>query len=371
MNNTKYSVDFEDFYHKAPCGFLTCDGEGRIVGINDTLLKWIGSDRGAIEGLKTLSALLTTGSRIFAETHIMPLLKMQGYINEISLGFLGAEETVIPCLVSAYRSENLNEGEEYYRLTITDYAARKRFELELIEAKKDAEQSAKRLREVNEDLERFAYIASHDLQAPLNNISGLLQIIEMNGLMVKNAQAEQIFEMIKRSSVQMKMMINDLLEYRRLDRTTELTKPVSLSEVCAEALGYLAADIQATDAVFNIAENLPIVHGVHIQLVRLFQNLFSNALKYRSALPPTVEVIAEDLADKLLISVSDNGRGFDPAKADVIFGFMERLHTKEEIEGTGLGLTACKRIVETHGGRIWAESEPGMGSVFFVELPKV
>lgn len=368
MSKTKYSVDTDDFYQNAPCGFLTCDGEGRIVGINNTLLKWTGRERAEVEGLATLSSLLTVGSRIFAETHIMPLLKMQGYVNEVSLEFKGKDNTALPCLLNAYCDENSGGDKEHYKLTIIDYTTRKRFEQELIEARKAAETSEARLREVNEDLERFAYIASHDLQAPLNNLNGLLKVVEIKELMVKDVQAEQVFEMIKRSTHRMTQMISDLLEYRRLDGSADATELVSLNVACAEAIDNLSDHIRSSKAKFQIDEEMPHVRGVHSQWVRLFQNLFSNAIKYRSEAPPKIQVKTEKRGDRLRISVADNGRGFDPADAETIFGFMQRLEPGDGVEGTGVGLTACRRIVEMHGGRIWAESKPGEGSTFFIEL---
>lgn len=365
----KYSVDTEDFYQNAPCGFLTCDGEGRIVGINNTLLTWTGRERGEIEGLATFSSLLTAGSRIFAETHIIPLMKMQGYVNEISLELRVKDDSALPALVNAYRAENTEKGEEYYRLTVIDYTARKKFEQELIEARKAAEKSERLLSAVNQDLERFAYIASHDLQAPLNTISGLIHVIKMKQLLVKSEKSEKILELIIRNAERMKMMIHDLLEYRKYDAGSLINESVSLKSVCAEAVENLSADIRSTQAKVKISDDLPEVRGAHIRLVRLFQNLFTNAIKFRSKEPPVIQVRAEIAGDMVRVSVADNGRGFDPSKAEIIFGFMERLQSRDEIEGTGLGLAACRRITDMHGGRIWAESKPGEGSVFFVELP--
>lgn len=362
-------MDIEDFYQNAPCGFLTCDGEGRIVGINDTLLTWTGRERAETEGWTTFSSLLTTGSRIFAETHIIPLMKMQGFVNEISLEFRGKDDSVLPGLLNAYRAKNTVEGEEFYRLTIIDYTARKKFEQELIEARKVAERSERLLKAVNQDLERFAYIASHDLQAPLNTISGLIQLIKMKQLLVKGEKSDRILELIVRNAERMKMMIHDLLEYRKNDAGNDTNVSVSLKAVCQEAKENLSADIRSAQAEVRISDELPEVRGVHIRLVRLFQNLFSNAIKFRSAELPVIKVRSEIIKDMVRISVADNGRGFDPSMADKIFGFMERLHSRDQIEGTGLGLTACRRITDMHEGRIWAESEEGKGSVFYVELP--
>lgn len=309
------------------------------------------------------------GSRIFAETHIIPLLKMQGYVNEVSFDMRAEGGRIFPVLVNARRAEDAPDDRAYYRFTVIDYTLRKRFEGELIEARREAEETAEMLRRANEDLERFAHIASHDLQAPLNTVTSLVQLLKMKGMVKSNANTKEVFEMIVRNTRRMRTMIHDLLEYRRHDTVPPAMQPVSLSAVCAEAAENLRADIEAAGAEIRISESLPEVRGVPIRLVRLFQNLFSNALKYRSVAPPVVKVCSRAKGDNIITEVADNGTGFDPSHAEKIFGFMERLQSRDEIEGTGIGLSACRRIAEAHGGSIRAESVPGAGSVFFVELP--
>lgn len=369
MRSSKYIEDTEDFYQNAPCGFLTCDANGRIAGINDTLLNLTGRTRESTVAVCSFYELLTAGSRLFAETHIMPLVKMQGFVNEVSFDMRAADGMTFPVLVNIRSVQSDQEGEEYYRLTVIDYTLRKRYERELIEAKRDAESNAEMLRIANTDLQHFAQIASHDLQAPLNTVTGLIQLLEIKGLLKRNAESEEILDLIFRNTRRMKSMISDLLEYQSFRESDSDFERVSLGEVCRAALEGLAGEVEATGASFDIGA-LPAVSGAKIRLVRLFQNLFSNALKYRSEAPPAVLVSSREEGDKIITAVADNGTGFDPSHAEKIFGFMERLQSRDQIEGTGIGLSACRRIAESHGGSIRAESVPGEGSVFFVTLPR-
>lgn len=163
-------------------------------------------------------------------------------------------------------------------------------------------------------------------------------------------------------------MIKGLLEYSKIQGDVMGFEEVSLNEVCAVALEMLDVEVKLNNAVFIIPQ-LPVIDGDKIQLVRLFQNLFGNALKFRSETAPVVEVKIEDKKDQITVFVKDNGIGFDNELTDQIFGFMKRLHSHDSIPGTGIGLSACKRI-EIHGGTIGATSEPGKGSTFFFTLPK-
>lgn len=164
----------------------------------------------------------------------------------------------------------------------------------------------------------------------------------------------------------MKMMINDLLEYSHINEKSTGFEPVPLNDICSHALEMLDDEVQKNEAVFNIPE-LPVVFGVKIQLVRLFQNLFSNAVKYRSEAAPVVTVSWEKTGNFFTIRVKDNGIGFEQAFERKIFGFMERLHAPDSIAGTGIGLSACKRIVEKHGGQIGVESAPGKEAHFILQ----
>ena len=239
-----------------------------------------------------------------------------------------------------------------------------------MKARKEAEQTVQRLKQINEDLEQFAYIASHDLQAPTSTISGLIGLLEKKVRFPIGSEEEKYMTLIKSNAQRMKLMVQDLLEYAKIDGKEVEFEEVSLSEACEIAIEMIKNQVNESDADIDI-HKLPVVIGDKIQLVRLFQNLFSNAIKYRSNATPKIDVGFEHHGDEIKVFVRDNGMGFEQRFANQIFGFMKRLHSHDSIPGTGVGLAACKRITEFHKGTIYAESELGKGSTFYFILPKI
>ncbi|WP_373495369.1 ATP-binding protein [Aquiflexum sp.] len=369
MNTQPFLEDAEDLYQNAPFGYMSMREDGLIVNINGTLLDWLGYDRDEIVYQKSFQELLGMGGKIYFETHIMPLLKMQGEVSEINIELKTKESTKLPALINAMRILGRSGYQPVYRFSVLDITQRKLYELELKKAREKAEQTVQRLKQVNQELEQFAYTASHDLQAPLNTISGLMSLLEQNGHFPAGSEGAKYFFLIKSNAQRMKMMIKDLLEYSKIDGKETEFEEVSLNEVCGIALEMIENQVKENNATFIIPE-LPSIDGDKIQLVRLFQNLFGNAIKYRSEAEPVINVEFEDKGDQITVFVKDNGMGFEQKHAGQVFGFMKRLHTHDRIQGTGIGLSACKRILEIHGGTIGVKSEQGKGSDFYFTLPK-
>lgn len=349
MKPSAYIEHTEDLYQNAPFGYLSILINGEIINVNNTLLKLLDFERDEIVRQKFFPDLLGIGGKIYFESHLMPLLQMQGEVSEINLELRGKGTIQIPVLINMKRIQRNSGDKPVYWISVLDITQRQHFEKELIKAKKEAEENSKRLKQLNEELERFAYIASHDLQAPLNTISGIVDLIERKNLMVPGAYSEKLFSLIISNTRRMKMMIYDLLEYSKIDEKPTEFEPVPLNEICRQALELLDEEIQKNQAIYHIPE-LPMVVGVKIQLVRLFQNLFSNAIKYRSEGSPVVTVSWEKTETFYTIRVKDNGIGFKQEYEHKIFGFMERLHSNDTIPGTGIGLSSCKRIVEKMAG---------------------
>jgi light-regulated signal transduction histidine kinase (bacteriophytochrome) len=168
----------------------------------------------------------------------------------------------------------------------------------------------------------------------------------------------------------MKTMIDDLLDYSRLQTRAEESSRVDLGESLDTALKTLAPRLEETEARVEVDGQLPVVEGSAHQFERLFRNLIGNAIKFRGAEPPLVAVSVDRGGGEWLVAVRDNGIGIDPAKADRIFEVFQRLHGQDEYAGTGMGLAICKRIVERHGGRIWVESNAAGGSTFKFAVPE-
>jgi PAS domain S-box-containing protein len=236
-------------------------------------------------------------------------------------------------------------------------------------AEDDLLQSNQELKRVNRELEEFAYVASHDLQEPLRTVNIYSQLV-LRDIGPEKEKLYQYAGFIQRGVIRMEALIGDLLTFSRAVHPEEL--PVGTADLAAalgEALSVLKEDIEENAAVISSGP-LPSVRGDTSQMAHVFQNLLSNALKYRrNEVPPQVHISAEPDEGQWTISVRDNGIGFEPRYANRIFGLFKRLHTKE-YPGTGLGLPICKRIVERYGGRIWAEGTPGAGAAFHFSLPK-
>ncbi|MBV5335894.1 hypothetical protein JZU48_02515, partial [bacterium] len=226
----------------------------------------------------------------------------------------------------------------------------------------------------NAELEQFAYVASHDLREPLRQVSSYVTLLERH-LADKSGDlldddAREFMAVVRRGATRMNRLILDLLEYSRLGRIERPTASVALSHVADDAIGCLADVIRDGDAEVAIPDRLPDVVGDHDELVRLFQNLIGNAIKYRHPdRPPAVTVAVERDGSYWKVSVSDNGIGIAPEHFERIFRIFQRLHGHGRYEGTGIGLASAKKIVERLGGRIWLESEVDLGSTFFFTLP--
>ncbi|HSI78121.1 MAG TPA: ATP-binding protein [Lunatimonas sp.] len=369
MNTQPFLEDAEDLYQNAPFGYMSIREDGLIVNINATLLSWLGYERQEIVIQKSFQDLLGMGGKIYFETHIMPLLQMQGEVSEINVELKAKGLQKLPALINAKRILDRPDSHSFYRLSVLDITQRKLYELELKKAREKADQTVQRLNRLNQELEQFAYIASHDLQAPLNTITGLMNLLDEKNYFSPGSSGELYFSHIKSNTQRMKLMIKDLLDYSKIDGNKIEFEQVSLNEICDFALEMIEDQVNKSKATFVIPE-MPKILGAKIQLVRLFQNLFGNAIKYRSEKDPVIEVHFEVNDGEITVFVKDNGIGFEMEYADDVFGFMKRLHSHDSIPGTGIGLAACRRILEIHAGTIGAESELGKGSTFHFTLPK-
>jgi len=235
-----------------------------------------------------------------------------------------------------------------------------------ITERKALEQELKRS---NAELEQFAYVASHDLRSPLRAVISYLSLIERELGPGLTADLAEFLGFAIGGARRMDALIIGLLDYSRTGRKGQAFEPVPLAEAIADSLQNLVVQIEDARAGVTIGEALPTVMGDRMELVRLFQNLIGNALKYRSAeRAPQVSIDCRANGTEWVIAVRDNGIGIAPADYERCFGIFQRLVSQEQYEGTGIGLAVCKKIVEHHGGRIWIESELGRGSSFFLTL---
>ena len=226
---------------------------------------------------------------------------------------------------------------------------------------------AEELARSNRDLEQFAYAASHDLQEPLRAVSGCMQLFEARYEGKFDERGDEFIHHAVDGATRMQKLIDDLLVFSRVGTRGTGLQPVECSKAVENALKNLSVSLEENHASVERAE-LPVVSGDLSQLSQLFQNLIGNALKFHGPEPPRIVITARQSAGEWVIAVRDNGIGIEPQYFERIFVIFQRLHTRDEYPGTGMGLALCKRIVERHGGRIWVESELGKGTTFSFTL---
>lgn len=221
----------------------------------------------------------------------------------------------------------------------------------------------------NAELERFAYLASHDLQEPLRMVTSFTQLLAQRYQGQLDADADQIIGFAVDGAKRMEALIRDLLTYSRVSKIKPF-ESINCEEVLDLALNNLRIPLQETGTSI-CRYPLPTLWADRTQLVQLFQNLLSNAIKYRSDKPPEIEVGAEVQEEQYLFYVKDNGIGIESQYFERIFALFQRLHTRQQYPGTGMGLAICQKIVEFHGGRIWVESNSGQGSTFYFTIATI
>jgi light-regulated signal transduction histidine kinase (bacteriophytochrome) len=247
--------------------------------------------------------------------------------------------------------------------------ARRQAEAAMREAFQELEHKTRELTRSNEELQQFAYVASHDLQEPLRMISSYTQLLGRRYGERLDGDAQEFMAYIVDGAARMKQLIEDLLAYSRVGTKSTEFKPVELERSVRRALSNLKGAIDDSGAIVTY-DPLPTAPSDEVQLAQVFQNLIGNALKFRSQSAPRIHVAVDEKAEKWEIAVRDNGIGIEPQYFERIFMVFQRLHNKGEYPGTGIGLAICKKVVERHGGRIWVESRAGEGSSFHFTLPK-
>lgn len=256
------------------------------------------------------------------------------------------------------------DGKAYRMIgSIQDISSRKENELKLLEANQ-------RLSNANEELKVFASLASHDMREPLRMISSFMSLLEKKYGENLDEKARQYISFAMDGAKRLTLLINDLLDYSKVGFDQKLIEEINTEEIVTEVLELKSAIIRENEATIDF-ENLPTIKGVKIPMKVLFQNLIGNALKYKKTdAKPQIKISGKELKDFWEFYIEDNGIGIEPDYLELIFGILKRLHPKEKYPGTGMGLATCRKIITQHGGRIWAESTPEIGSKFFFTIKK-
>jgi two-component system, sensor histidine kinase and response regulator len=251
-----------------------------------------------------------------------------------------------------------------------EIAERARIAAELSKLNMVLEQRNEDLMAANSDLEAFSHSVSHDLRMPLRHIQAYVAMIEESALAKLSADEQRRLKGVRVAAQRMSQLIDDLLAFSRIGRTTMRKTPIDLNALVKDVIGELQPEIRNRKVAWTL-EHLPyIISGDRSLLHQVLMNLLANAVKYtRTRAEAQIQVFAVEQDDEIIVGVEDNGVGYDPAYSDKLFGVFQRLHNATEFEGTGVGLANVRRIVQRHGGRTWAESVPNEGATFYFSLP--
>ncbi|MBK9053294.1 MAG: PAS domain S-box protein [Chloroflexi bacterium] len=349
---------FAKAFHFNPAALiLTSLMDGRILDVNEAYTQLLGYQRAEVVGRSGLELNIITNPEERAE--VTRRLRETGSVRNyetVVYHRAGKKHHVLASL----EPMEVN-GERCILSALYDITERK-------EAEALLEQTMAELRRSNHDLEQFAYVASHDLQEPLRAVAGMVQLLRQRYGGQLDDRADEYISHAVDAAARMQTLINDLLTFSRVSTKGQTFAPVSGEAILQDAINSLKVAIAESGALIT-HDPLPTFLGDARQLTQLLQNLISNALKFRGEAVPHIHIRAEESDGEASVAVQDNGIGIAPEYFERIFVIFQRLHTRREYPGTGIGLALCKKIVERHRGRIWVTSQPGMGSTFFFTIP--
>jgi PAS domain S-box-containing protein len=329
----------------------------RFVDVNETFLKTFAFRREEVIG-KTAGDL-----KIFPiprqRSKVLKALQEKGFARDIDVTFRTKDQET---RFGSFSAEFIKLQDRDYLMTVmTDITDRRNSRLKLA-------QKTRELKRFNHELIHFAHTVSHDLQEPLSLIVNYLKLLARRNQDKLDRESKEFVDIILAESRLIRSMIKGVLEYSRVGSISRTTKPVGCSRAVKKAIAGLQLSIVNSGAVLHV-DPLPVVRGDETQLIRLFQNLISNSLKYCGNRKPVIRVKAAKRKRTWELVVSDNGIGIAPQYHQRVFQLFQRINPGQAIGGTGIGLATCKKIVELHGGRIWVKSKPGKGSDFYFTLP--
>jgi PAS domain S-box-containing protein len=358
----------EDLYENAPCAYLSTLPDGTMVRVNHTFVEWTGISREALLAGKKIQTLLSVGSRIYYETHYAPLLRMQGVVNEIALEVVRGDGRILPVLANSRQKRDTDGSPLFNRITLFDSTDRRRYERELLLARRKAEQVAK-------DKADLLAMLSHDIRNPLNALMGVVQLLDRSDL----AEPQRRFvRRLKSSSENMLNLLNHVLELSKAESSSFalVETPFSLHAVVDDVVSTFetAAREKGVTLRSSIADSVPpALSGDPVAIRQILTNLVGNAVKFTSAGSVALTVQTKQVAMDgmtLAFAVSDTGIGIAPDVIDRIFNEFTQAsyETAVRFGGSGLGLTITRRLLGLYGSSVQVESRPGEGSTFSFDL---
>jgi C4-dicarboxylate-specific signal transduction histidine kinase len=285
-------------------------------------------------------------------------------LQSINTGIIGIECNCINLTNEDHISKNFAGSDQYFAQSDSnpDFDKMKEYEQEL-------KRYTRKLERSNKDLKQFAYVASHDLQEPLRGIRNAIQILEMRLQGKLDEQSKKLMGLTIESADRLKELIRDLLFFSQVESDEKKMTQVDTKDLLGSVLSGLSSTIENGN-INIVIDDLPVIYADESQIFQLFQNLIDNALKFSDdSRKNTIEIRSKVINDEYEFSIADRGIGIEEEHYGYIFEIFKRLHSKDEYPGTGIGLSICSKIVDNHGGTIWLESEPGVGTTFFFTIP--
>jgi PAS domain S-box-containing protein len=357
-----------------PDAMVVVDGRGTIIEVSAQIERVFGYTRSEILG-QAVESLVPESFRPRHGEHRSrfsddPRARAMG--DDLDLHALRRDGSEFPVEISL-SPVRTDEG-LLVMAAIRDITERKQVEQRIRRLNSDLErrvgERTAELTRSNEALKEFAYAASHDLQEPVRTVGNFAELLSRRYRGKLDSDADEFLGFVREGAEWMHQLLEGLLEYSRVGMRPPATVPTPMGRALEKALGNLGAAIAETEAKI-VSEELPAVQAEDVRMVQLFQNLVGNAIKFRRpGAPPEVRVSATARDTEWVFSVADNGIGIDRRHAERIFAIFQRLHRRQEYTGAGVGLAICRKIVELHGGRIWAESHPSGGTTFLFTMPR-
>ncbi|OHB58183.1 MAG: hypothetical protein A2Y12_07390 [Planctomycetes bacterium GWF2_42_9] len=355
--NRKYT----DLFDFAPVGYFVVNKKGIIEEVNLTGCSMLGVERRSLIKNPFSNYVVESDHKNLYSFYQKIYAGDERAECELKLKKKDNSFIYVQIVGEPVRDENNNIVQS--RTAVLDITQR-------INSEHKSDDLAKEVKRSNIDLEQFASVVSHDIREPLRAITGFMELLQRKYKDKLDAQANEYIEFAITGSKSMKNMILGITQYSQIQSNKNIFSNVDVNKALKEVLLNLQVIIAETSAIITV-DKMPTIKADASQFSQLFQNLIQNALKFKSDQIPKIHIGCRKQESSWLFSVSDNGMGIAPENHERIFTIFHRLHSKDQYEGSGLGLAVCKKIVERHGGRIWVESEIGKGTTFYFTIPNL